>query len=90
MIDAERIAELRENIRTGHLLVRGVGADVADLLAILSDYEAALPLLVLVKSEKASQIRLDTQTIEEAWAEGESAGISILRAALAYKERSGG
>ena len=102
----DRIAELRAWVAYGktHDEVRAELASIsktqeyhreraknwADLSTALKDHEAALPLLVLVKSESASQIRLDMQTTEEAWAEGESAGTSILRAALAYKERSGG
>ena len=82
MIDTKRIAELRENIRTGHLLVRGAGADVADLLALLADYEAALPLLEAVMAmpteDKASGRRRFVYTD------------LIISQALTYKERSGG
>lgn len=59
---------------------------VATIKSALEDYEKARPLLDIIKGEKSEQIRLDMQTIEETWAEGESAGTSILRAVLRVKE----
>jgi len=100
-LTAERVAGLRLWVAYGkaHDEVRAESASIsrtqeyykeraknwADLLSILLDHEAALPLLEAV--EGADQIAIEREFIND---DGELMGQGrvILHAALAYKERS--
>jgi hypothetical protein len=52
-----------------------------------AELEAQRPLIEAAMGADTRTLRLDVQTIGETWAEGESGGTVILRAALALRQR---
>jgi hypothetical protein len=82
----EENATLRERIKSAQVEI-----DDLDLSRRLTDREAELeaarPLIEAAMGADTRTLRLDAQTIGETWAEGESGGTVILRAALALRQR---
>ena len=81
----ERIAELRAKVNGVVNLKPGFGlstGDLTDLLAILASYEAALPLLEAAAGARLFPAPTDGRTCIDGHDK-------IIRAALAYRERSG-
>ena len=92
----ERIEELREKLQLAlsgewgaSLLIKD--REIIDLLSILSDYEAALPLLEVVRKSCPEYLQGELMDLRRLRAKHESEILSealpILRAALAYGER---
>jgi predicted nuclease with TOPRIM domain len=80
----EENATLRERIKSAQVEIDDLSRRLTDREAEL---EAARPLIEAAMGADTRTLRLDEQTIGETWAEGESGGTVILRAALAYRQR---